>query len=134
MAGHDLAVNAPVYVSLEIAMKVCVQQGYLASHVQQALMDAVSNRILPDGTPGYFYADNWTFGQTVYLSPLYALVQSTPGVASVTVTCFRRQGQASTEAVNIGELAMDRLEIPRLDNDPNYPEHGRLTLCMFGGQ
>ena len=80
MAGHDVAVMAPIYVSLEVHMQVCVKPGYLASDVEQALLNVLSNRILPDGTVGAFYPDNFTFGQTIYLSPIYALVQNTAGI------------------------------------------------------
>jgi predicted phage baseplate assembly protein len=134
MAGHDVAVVSPIYVSLELHMKVCVQPGYVASDVEQALLGVLSNRILPDGTVGAFYPDNFTFGQTVYLSPIYALVQSTAGVDSVNITRFQRQGQCATNAVSTGALKMDQLEIARLDNDPNYPNHGTLKLCVAGGQ
>ena len=58
---------------------------------------------LPDGTVGAFYPDNFTFGQTVYLSPIYAAVQDTEGVQSVTVTRFQRQGRCSTNAVSAAQ-------------------------------
>jgi hypothetical protein len=134
MAGHDVEVNAPIYVSLEIHMRVCVAPGYLASHVEQALLGVLSNCILPDGTVGAFYPNNFTFGQTIYLSPIYALVQNTAGVQSVTITRFQRQGRRATNAVSAGFLQMDRLEIARLDNDPNFPDHGLLKLHVLGGQ
>jgi hypothetical protein len=133
MAGHDVDVVAPIYVSLELRMKVCVLPGYLASHVELALRQVLSNRTLPDGTKGVFHPDNFTFGQTVYLSPIYAAAQNTPGVQSVTITFFGRQGECSSNAVSLGKLAMNRLEIARLDNDPNFPEHGVLKLCVLGG-
>ena len=33
-----------------------------------------------------------------------------------------------------GYLALGSLEIARLDNDPNYPEHGVLDLDIHGGK
>jgi Baseplate J-like protein len=133
MAGHDVDVIAPVFVSLELHMKVCVAPGYVAAQVEAALLDVLSNRTLPDGTKGVFHPDNFTFGQTVYLSPIYAAVQNTAGVESVTIKRFQRQGQCSTNAALSGKLLMNRLEIPRLDNDPNFPEHGILKLHVKGG-
>jgi hypothetical protein len=32
-----------------------------------------------------------------------------------------------------GILKLDRLEIARLDNSRDFPEHGSLTLVMRGG-
>ncbi len=134
MAGHDVEVDAAIYVSLEIAMTICVTPGYFASDVQLALLDVLSNRRLSDGTAGVFHPDNFTFGQPVFLSPIYARAQATPGVDSVDITTLQRQGQDSDQRTKDGKLAMHRLEIARLDNDPNYPEHGTLTFTFIGGQ
>jgi hypothetical protein len=134
MAGHDVEVDAAIYVSLEIEMTICVTPGYFASDVELSLLDVLSNRVLPDGTKGVFYPDNFTFGQTVYLSRVYAGAQATPGVDSVNITKFQRQGQDSPQGIADGKLPMHRLEIARLDNDPNYPEHGTLKFTFVGGQ
>jgi len=98
------------------------------------LLDLFSNRILPDGRRGVFHPDNFTFGQTVYLSPLYAAAQSVTGVDSVKITKFQRQGIDSTEALEAGKLELQRLEVARLDNDPNFPERGVFTLLVLGGR
>jgi len=133
MAGHDVDVDAPVYVSLEIAMQVCMLPGYLAADVQNAVLQVLSNHALPNGSVGYFAPDKFTFGQPVYLSPLLAAVQQVQGVASVIVGTFQRQGQPTTSGLNTGVIPLQSLEIARLDNDPNFPEHGILTVHVCGG-
>jgi len=102
--------------------------------VETALLEVLSNCTLPDGRVGAFNPDNFTFGQPVFLSPIYELVQQTDGVESVNITKFQRQGIDSNVALEKGKLEVERLEIARLDNDPNFPEHGTLTLNMFGGR
>jgi hypothetical protein len=134
MAGHDVKVDSPTYVSLEIEMIICIDPGYHSSDVNSALLDVFSNRTLPDGRRGVFHPDNFTFGQPAYLSPLYAAAQSVAGVTSVEITTFQRQGDPSNDALDSGKLEMDRLEIARLDNDRNFPEHGKLTLTVRGGR
>jgi hypothetical protein len=134
MAGYDLEIDAPRFVSLEIEMQVCVKPGYFRSDVKAALLQIFSNRILPDGRKGVFHPDNFTFGQPVYLSPLYAAAMAVSGVASVKITAFQRQGMPSTEALDKGFLSLGRLEIARLDNDPDFPERGILRLIMEGGK
>ncbi|MBX3238403.1 MAG: putative baseplate assembly protein [Chitinophagaceae bacterium] len=134
MAGQDVEVNEPQYVSLELEMIVCVEQNYFASDVKAALLKVFSNRVLPDGSLGIFHPDNFSFGQTVYLSPLYAAAQSVPGVASVQITKFKRLDTADNSAVDTGKLPVSRLEIARLDNDPNFPDHGIFNLIMKGGK
>jgi hypothetical protein len=136
MAGYDLEIEGPLYASLEIAMLVCVKPDYFQSQVAAAVLQKFSNRLFSDGTPGVFYRDNFSFGQPVYLSLLYQAAQSIPGVASASVTTFKRQTApaSDTSALNAGRFVPDRLEIPRCDNDPNYPEHGVFSLTLGGGK
>jgi len=134
MAGHDLEIDSPQYVPLEIEMFVCVKPDYFRSDIEAALLDIFSSRILPDGSKGLFQPDFFTFGQTVYLSPLYAAAQAVAGVASVDITVFQRQGFPATSGLTNGFLMMNRLEIARLENDPNFPERGLFTLKLGGGR
>jgi hypothetical protein len=134
MAGHDLEIDDPIPVALEIDMQVCVQPDYFAEAVRTALLDLFSNRRLPDGRKGLFHQDNFSFGQSVYLSPLYAAAQAVAGVQSVKITKFQRRGLDSPSGIDEGRLDMGRLEIPRLDNDPNYRERGVFTLTLTGGR
>lgn len=134
MAGHDLEIDGPRYVPLEIEMQVCVKRDYFRSQVKKALLEIFSRRNLPDGRRGIFHPENFTFGQPVYLSPLYSAAQSVSGVASVQMTTFQRQGQPKTSALDPGKLELGRLEIVRLDNDPNFPERGVFRLKMEGGK
>ncbi len=134
MAGYDLEVDEPRYVPLEIEMQVCVKTDYFRSDVKAALEELFSNRRLPDGRLGLFHPDNFTFGQTVYLSPLYEAAQSVDGVASVYITTFQHYGRSDTDSRDTGKLEMDRLEIARLDNDPNFAENGVFQLEMLGGK
>jgi hypothetical protein len=130
MAGHDVEVDSARPVSLEIEMRVCLKPGYFASDVKSSLLELFSNRILPGGRRGLFHPDNFTFGQPVYLSPLIAAAQSVEGVASLVITKFQRQGNDSEEGKQQGKLTFGRLEIARLDNDPNFPERGVFRLFV----
>jgi hypothetical protein len=134
MAGHDLEIDSPHYVPLEIEMFVCVKPDYFRSDVEEALLDIFSNRTLADGRKGLFQPDFFTFGQTVYLSRLYAAAQAVAGVALVEIKVFQRQGLAATSGLKKGFINMDRLEIARLENDPNFPERGLFTLKLGGGR
>lgn len=134
MAGHDLEVDSPRPVSLEIDMQVCVKPDYFRSEVKKELFEVFSNSILPDGRRGLFHPDNFTFEQTVYLSPLYAAAQKVAGVDSVKITRFQRQSRPDMAAVHTGKLELNRLEIARLDNDPNFPERGIFRLDLGGGK
>lgn len=134
MAGHDLHFNDPIFVSLEMDLRVCVAPDYFRRSVRAALLVVLSNSTLPDGRRGVFHPDNLSFGQMIYLSPIYAAARQVPGVASVQITRFHRQGREDPKPLADGFLRLGRLEIPRLDNDPNFPEHGVLRLALFGGK
>jgi Baseplate J-like protein len=133
MAGQDLEIQSPVTVPLDVALQVCVKPGYFRADVEEALLDRLSSRVLPGGARGFFHPDNFTFGQPVYLSQIYAAAMEIAGVEWVRATVFQRFGKAAA-----GELAQEVLkpaprEIPILDNDPNFPENGRLELSLKGG-
>jgi hypothetical protein len=134
MAGYDLEVDGPRFVPLEIDMFVCVKPDYFRSHVRAPLRDVMSNRDLPDGRRGVFHPDNFTFGRTVYLSPIYAAAHAVPGVESVRITTFQRQGTPDSKPLADRKIELHRLEIARLDHDPNFPERGVFRLTLGGGK
>lgn len=80
LACHDVEIEPPSFVALDIAFTVCVAPGYFRAHVKKMLLDVFSNRDLPDGTRGFFHPDNFTFGQPVYLSQVVAAIMQVPGV------------------------------------------------------
>jgi predicted phage baseplate assembly protein len=133
-AGYDLEINAPVYVALDIAIDICVAPYHFRGDVEKALLQALSNRTFPDGTTGFFHPDRFSFGQPLYLSQFYAAVMAVEGVDSASVTRFQRFGKFAQHELEQGYIAMDRLEIARLDNDPNFPENGVLILNMGGAK
>ncbi len=134
MAGHDLEIDGPQFVSVELDLQVCVAAEHFRSDVERELLDVLSNRDLSDGRRGLFHPDNFTFGQPVYLSAIYAAAHQVTGVESVEVHMFQRQGRPESSALDTGRLDIGRLEIARLDNDPNFAEHGRLTITLGGGK
>jgi hypothetical protein len=134
MAGHDLEVEDPIFVPLELDMTVCVDGDHFRADVQKALFEEFNNRVLQDGRLGLFHPDRFTFGQTVYLSPFIAAAQGIDGVLSARVTKFQRWGQDSTDAHGAGKLDLHPLEIARLDADPNFPDRGVFVLKVEGGK
>lgn len=133
IAGYDLEVNGPVYIPLEIVMMVCVKPDYFVTDVKKTLLEVFSRFDLPNGEQGFFHPDNFTFGQPVYLSRIYMKAMEVEGVASVEVKRFKRWGNMPNQELENGILATESLEIVRLDNDPNYPENGKIEFDMHGG-
>jgi hypothetical protein len=133
MAGYDLEVDGPLFVPLEIGLHVCVLPGHFRSDVATEVRAVLSDQALPDGRLGLFHPDRLTFGQPVFLSAVLGAVHSVPGVESVRVRTFQRQRLPQTSGIEDGVLPMGRLEIPRLDDDANFPERGVLDLTFGGG-
>jgi hypothetical protein len=134
LAGYDLEIRAGKYVPLDIDLKLCVVADFFCGDVGEAVRHALSNRINPDGARGFFHPDNFTFGQAVYLSKLYAAVEAVEGVDSVVVTRFQRYGQLDNGELDAGFVPMGSWEIARLDNDPNFLENGVLRITTGGGK
>lgn len=134
MAGQDLRVEAARTIPLELELEICVDAAYFRGDVKVALLRRFSNQQLPDGQLGVFHPDRWSFGQPVYLSRIYAAAQAVAGVVAVKALIFRRLGSRDSGGIPEGRLEFGPFEIPRLDNDPNFPEHGVLRLRLGGGK
>jgi hypothetical protein len=128
MAGTDVAVEPAIIVGLRIELAVCVAADHFRGDVQTALMTTFT------GPGGLLDAANFTFGQTVYASPLIAAAQAAEGVSSVTLAVFSRLDAPWADGVADGFLTMGRLEIPRCDNDPDHLDRGLFTLALDGGK
>jgi hypothetical protein len=133
IAGHDVEIDAPAFVALDIALHVCTARGYFPADVERRLIEAFGTARLPNGETGFFHPDRFSFGQSVYLSALTAAAMRVPGVAYITPTRFQRLGRSPAGEIANGRIPMARLEIVRLDNDPNAPENGRIRFDVDAG-
>lgn len=133
LAGYDLKVADPVYVPLDLALLVCVRPGYFRSNVLAALLRVFSRQPAADGSPGFFHPDNFTFGQPLFLSRICAAATAVAGVASIQPVRFQRFGRPANHELANGLIPAAPLEILRLDNDRNFPEHGVIEFDLHGG-
>ncbi len=132
--GHDLHVERAVYVPLEIVLDVCALPGYERGRVKSALLARLGNGFSPCGKRGFFHPDELTFGGAVFLSRIIAAAQGVQGVGSVAVTEFHRLFEPANHEIDNGILPLASNEIAQLDNDPNHPERGQLTITVHGGR
>ena len=132
--NHSVRVIAARHVPLLIRLTVCVLPHYLRGHVEEAVLDVLSNRQLADGRRGLFHPDILSFGQPVFLSPIVAAVQAIEGIETVAIDQLERLFDGPAGEIHSGLLSIGPLEIARLDNDPSLPENGRLQLTVRGGR
>ena len=129
LAGHDVEIDAPAYVALDVSLHVCTKPGYFAADVQRRLLAVFST-----AASGFFHPDRFSFGDPVYLSALVAAAMAVPGVSHVEPLRFQRLGRLPAGEIGAGRIAMARLEIARLDNDPNAPENGRIRFEVHAAE
>lgn len=139
LAGYDLEVAArALYVPLELNIRICLKQGVPADVVERGVLEALGAIDLPGGRKGFFHPDNFTFGQPLYVSRLFAAIAAVPGVAAAHITrlCrfraldFQKQ---TDENLARGYVRVAADEILRLDNNRNFPENGTIAIQLLGG-
>jgi hypothetical protein len=127
--GHAVVILPAEYVPLEVQLDICLKPNYIRGHAKAALLAALGS-----GRGGFFNPDQLTFGEGVALSRLVSAAQAVAGVESVTVRAFQRMFEAPNKEIENGFLPLGPLEIAQLDNNPNLPENGKLTLKLIGGR
>ena len=134
LAGYDLEINSPNYVPLDIEINVCVKPNHYPEKVKKNLLRIFSTQVLEDGRIGFFHPDNFTFGQPLYLSKIYQMVMNLEGVQSMFVSKFQRMGKSTNMELEKGLIEVHSSEIIRVDNDPNFPDNGKIEFVMEGGR
>ena len=109
------------------------ETGYFQSQVKQRVLEVLSNRDLAGGRRGLFHPDNFTFGQSVFLSQIVAAVEAVDGVDSVEVQTFQRWGKSAADELKKGFISMGTREVALLSNDPNFAEQGVVEVTVKGG-
>jgi hypothetical protein len=127
--GYDLEIDPPRYVPVELGVEVCVAPGHFRTDVENAIAAALSRT-----RGGFFDPDRFSFGESLYLSQVYAAITAVEGVSSAEVTQFHRYGDPPAGELSRGAISVGRTEVIRLDNDPNFPDHGLLKLTLRSGK
>ena len=132
--GFDVAVRGALAAPLDIELLVCAKPDELRSTVARRVREALRPTGGASGVPGFFHADNFTFGSPLYLSRLIARVMAVGGVQSVTPRKFQRLRRLAQGELADGVIRPSDLEVLQLEDDPSFPERGRLLLDMAGGR
>jgi hypothetical protein len=134
LAGYESYAPAPHYISLDLEVHVCARPDAFRGEVKVAVLLALSAVTNSDGVRGFFFPDNFTFGQGLERSRLEAAIQNASGVAGVYSILFRRRGATTGLTEMPDQVAVGSNDILRVDNDLNRPERGSLRVCVEGGK
>jgi len=145
LIGEDLEIRPPVFVPLEIQVKLCATPDVWPEDIQFVLEQEFSDGWTPDGRMGFFHPDLWTFSQPLYASQIIGRAMQVKGVEHVVA---QKKNVMSTEppiSVSIKRwntpcapvesltLVNDN-EIILVQNDPDHMEKGVITFEVKGGR
>jgi hypothetical protein len=129
MVGTFVHIQDPTCSPIEVQVRVVAEHHFNAESVRQGVEAAIRK---------YLSFTNVDFAQTIYLSGIYQVVESVPGVFAATVTRFRRQGLEILQGVldmrlrKLGVRTLDELpeELIRALRSEVVPE-GRIEMGDF---
>jgi predicted phage baseplate assembly protein len=134
--NHVLRVTPPQYRPLVVELEVTLAPSAIRAQVAAQLARMLGSGWMPDGTPALFNPQRLAFAQTIYPSAILAAVHGVDGVQAATLTGLRLVGQRAVagRATAPAPLSLRALELARLDNDPDHPEHGYALVTIGGGR
>jgi len=133
LAGYDLEVIGPRYFPVDILLKINIRSDQYKESVREILLKEFSTQKLNSNKNGFFHPDNFTFGQSLFLSQLYKIALDVDGVVSVEILKFQRWGKQARQEIQDGFIKPGISEIIRADNDPIFPENGKIDFDICGG-
>ncbi len=147
LIGDDIEIRPARYVPLDIELRLCAHPDYWPTDLDLVLQAEFSDGYTPDGRPGFFHPDQWSFGQPLYVSQITGRALSVtgierllqvnihrfnpnPGPTLVTVT-IRPEDLPATHKEKV---EVDQFEIIQVENDPSRLETGRIEFNIVGGR
>ncbi|GLR87959.1 baseplate J/gp47 family protein [Bradyrhizobium iriomotense] len=147
LIGEDLEVRPAQYVPLDIKLTLCADPDYWADDLWAVLENEFSTGFTPDGRPGFFNPDQWTFGQALHASQVIGRALRITGVDRVLSLSMRRWNAGLGGALVTVTLTPDMMpenvvekipvaafEIIEVNNDPSRLETGRIQFDILGGR
>jgi hypothetical protein len=134
LAGYESYAPPPDYVSLDLRIAVCVDDGWLDGDVEAGVLAALSGSPCAQGPTGFFFADRFTFGTPLYRSRLEAAIQNAPGVLGVHAIQYRQRGAFAGFRDLPEAVTPSPTQILRILNDPSWPERGTIRVIAEGGR
>jgi hypothetical protein len=134
LMGFDVALRDAMAAPLDIELLVCAKPEELRAIVGARVREALRPSGGASGATGFFHPDHFTFGAPLYLSKLVDAVMKVDGVQSVTVLKFQRLRGLPANELDEGVIRPHDFEVLQLEDDPSFPERGRLVLDLGGGR
>jgi uncharacterized phage protein gp47/JayE len=122
---------SPVFVDIAVNVNIDDNSPHQATldRVQAALNPGTN----PDGSLGFFAFERLAFGQSIFLSVIYAVIQAVPGVRDAAITTLRRSGPPPSDDPSVAphDIVIGLTEIAVIDTTD--PAKGSLGISGQGG-
>lgn len=125
MLSQVIEIQDVDYVPVRVTVQLAVRSYALPADVVAAVQ-AVGGRLLGQ--------DAVDFGQVLYLSRFYELIQEVPGVEFANITEFRRDDVTQPVVERSGRIALAPDELPVVPADPDYAGGLKVVLVVTGQQ
>jgi hypothetical protein len=132
LIGEDLELRPPIFIPLEINMKLCIHQDYWVEDIRNLLEQTFSDGYSPDGEMAFFHPDRWTFGQELRASQIIGAVQKVQGVDHVLSLKMNRMNETKSKSIDV--LSVRSNEIIQVKNDRDHREKGYIYFDIKGGR
>lgn len=133
LAGYESYAPPPEYLSIDLSIEVCADDGWFEGDVEAGVVEALSGTHCPNGPQGFFFADRFTFGTALYRSRLEAAIQNVPGVKGVHAIQYRQRGAFAGFKDLPDAVTPAPTQILRVENDPSWPDRGVIRVVAEGG-
>jgi predicted phage baseplate assembly protein len=120
---------SPIYI--EVAVEIDISSRFPQQATISKVQAALNPGMNPDGSAGFFAPQQLQFGQTIFLSALYASVQNIPGVHDVNITSLRRVGPGVAEPPGtVHDIVVGPTQLAVIGQGA---DQGQLTVTGSGG-
>lgn len=134
MLGRTIEVVPPRFTGARIELEIEVAPRAFGSQVRAALEDLFESGLRASGERGFFYPDNFRFGQPLYLSAVVAAAMEIDNVRSVRAIRFEAGGPAWVDHLAEGVIRPEPNQILRVPGDPREPEQGQIAFVLKGSR
>jgi len=139
MIGYDAKISLTEYISPEIEISIFLEKNFIKTEVESKLNFLLGDKEDETGNRGFFHPENFSFGDSIYISKLYDVIENIHGVDYAIINKFKistspyiptedGKDEATIRNLKRGFIPVNERNVLRLDNNPLYPEHGSLVL------
>ncbi|WP_417446429.1 hypothetical protein [Kangiella sp.] len=128
-AGRSVCHMPAVYLPVDIKVEVCAKSDFQNSKVIRSIQSALTNRNDPNS---FFHPNNFSFGEPLIRSQLEASIQTVDGVKGIENIKIRKKGESDFKDFK-ESLYVAANEIIQVNNNPEHPEAGHVSINAHGG-